>query len=153
MTEEQTIKVLELLNAFYAGGKNDPQQQVIAWHLILKDYDFQDAMNAVLTYAKNDRREYAQFPTVGRIIEQIEAEQNKKNNVIREVINAISYGRQYDVLSDNAKELVCGEEYNSWLNEDAEEFSRQAGFLAMALSDRQERIVKGKQLHIEGATE
>lgn len=143
MTQTETIKVLELLNAFYAGGKNDPKQQVIAWHLILKDYDFQDAMNAVLTYAKNDRREYAQFPTVGRIIEQIEAEQNKRNKHIQEVIRAISYGSPYYSLSDNAKALIGEDEYNSWLNEDAEEFSRQASFLEMALKNKQQRLLEG----------
>lgn len=143
MTKEQTIKVLELLNAFYAGGKNDPQQQVIAWHLILQDYDFQDAMNAVLTYARNDRREYAQFPTVGRIIEQIENEQRNKRKTIREVITAISYGRGYTELSDKAKLLICEDEYNSWLNEDAEKFSRQANVLECALRDKQKRLLEG----------
>ena len=143
MTEQQTIKVLELLNAFYAGGKNDPQQQVIAWHLILQDYDFQDAMNAVLTYAKNDRREYAQFPTVGRIIEEIEREQNRKQGIIREVITAISYGRRYSMISEKAKSLIGEDEYNSWLNEDAEKFSRQAGVLECALRNKQERLLEG----------
>lgn len=143
MTKEQTIKVLELLNAFYAGGKNDPQQQVIAWHLILQDYDFQDAMNAVLTYAKNDRREYAQFPTVGRIIEEIEREQNRKQGIIREVITAISYGRRYSMISEKAKSLIGEDEYNSWLNEDAEKFSRQAGVLESALRNKQERLLEG----------
>ena len=143
MTKEQTIKVLELLNAFYAGGKNDPQQQVIAWHLILQDYDFQDAMNAVLTYARNDRREYAQFPTVGRIIEQIENEQRNKRKTIREIITAISYGRGYTELSDKAKLLICEDEYNSWLNEDAEKFSRQASVLEYALRDKQKRLLEG----------
>ena len=143
MTKEQTIKVLELLNAFYAGGKNDPQQQVIAWHLILQDYDFQDAMNAVLNYARNDRREYAQFPTVGRIIEEIEREQNRKQGIIREVITAISYGRRYSMISEKAKSLIGEDEYNSWLNEDAEKFSRQAGVLESALRNKQERLLEG----------
>ena len=143
MTQTETIKVLELLNAFYAGGKNDPQQQVIAWHLILQDYDFQDAMNAVLSYAKNDRREYAQFPTVGRIIEEIEREQNRKQGIIKEVITAISYGRKYSMISEKAKALIGEEEYNSWLYEDAEKFSRQAGVLESALRNKQERLLEG----------
>lgn len=143
MTKEQTIKVLELLNAFYAGGKNDPQQQVIAWHLILKDYDFQDAMNAVLNYAKTDRREYAQFPTVGRIIEQIEKEKSDRQKAVKEVITAISYGRPYEALTNDARLLISNKEYNEWLSIDAEEFSQKADILELILKREQVKLLQG----------
>lgn len=143
MTKEQTIKVLELLNAFYAGGKNDPQQQVIAWHLILKDYDFQDAMNAVLNYAKTDRREYAQFPTVGRIIEQIEKEKSDRHKAVKEVITAISYGRPYEALTSDARLLISNEDYNEWLSIDAEEFSQKADILELMLKREQVKLLQG----------
>ena len=144
MTREQTIKVLELLNAFYAGGKNDPKQQVVAWHLILCDYDFEDTMNAVLNYAKNDRREYAQFPTVGRIIQEIERTAKLKESFINEVIKSIAYGRDYESMTSPAKLLIKRESYDEWKAMDAEEFAMQSLILAEALRDAQ------KQLKLKG---
>lgn len=145
MTREQTIKVLELLNAFYAGGKNDPKQQVIAWHLILCDYDFEDAMNAVLNYAKNDRREYAQFPTVGRIVQEIERTAQLKELYINEVVKAIAYGRDYDDLNPPAKLLIKRESYNEWKAMDAEEYAAQSNVLAEALRGVQQQLkLKGE---------
>lgn len=145
MTETQTIKVLELLNAFYAGGKNDPKQQVVAWHLILRNYDFEDAMSAVLTYARNDRREYAQFPTVGRIIEEIENVQKMKDNVVREVIRAISYGKAYDDMSVAAKRLIHKERYNEYLTMDAVVFAEvHAPKLTVELKTTQKNLLEAK---------
>ena len=121
MTQEQTIKVLE--------------QQVIAWHLILQDYDFEDAMNAVLTYARTDRREYAQFPTVGRIIEQIEKVYASKTRAINEVIRSIAYGRPYEELGVDEKLLISKHRYSDWLNMDAEKFANCSHKLAESLKE------------------
>ena len=143
MTQEQTIKVLELLNAFYAGGKNDPKQQVIAWHLILQDYDFEDAMNAVLAYAREDRREYAQFPTVGRIIEQIEKAFTAKSRTICNVIHSIAYGKPYSELGTDEKLLINKSRYDDWLNMDAEEFANKNHELA----DELKQIYKFNKEH------
>ena len=137
MTREETIKVLEVLNAFYAGGKNDPQQQAIAWHMVLADYDFNDAMNAVLRFAENDTREYAAFPAVGNIVGEIRAESARKNSAISEIIRAVGYGKEYSELSNDAKALIPESSYEKWLKIDAEKFSTQQNRFAAFLRDRQ----------------
>ena len=47
------------------------------------------------------------------------------------------------MISEKAKSLIGEDEYNSWLNEDAEKFSRQAGVLESALRNKQERLLEG----------
>lgn len=150
MTREQTIKVLELLNAFYAGGKNDPSQQVIAWHLILHEYDFKETMNAVLNYAKKDRREYAQFPTVGRIIEEIENAKKERAALVSHIVASIAYGRDYGDVKEAARSLISREEYEWWLDMDAEEFVYANPQLSKLLKEKQTEF---EQALLEGVKE
>ena len=141
MTKEQTIKILQLLNAFYAGGKNDPKEQVTAWHLILGGYDFEDAMNAVLHFAKNDARDYATFPAVGKIVKEIESIEQCRKSKVNEIIVGVSYGRTYDQLSIDAKLLISKKTYDDWLNMDAEVFATKAGTLKQVLLQKQKQLV------------
>lgn len=141
MTKEETIKVLQLLNAFYAGGNNNPKEQVIAWHMVMGKYDFNDAMTAVLHFAENDTRQYATFPAVGLIVNEIRKVEKSKNSTVNEIIVGISYGRSYDMISDNAKTLISEELYNEWLSMDAEVFNIKAGTYKQFLKSRQLRLV------------
>ena len=145
MTKEETLKVLAVLNAFYAGGKNDPKAQVTAWHLVMGKYDYNDAMAAVLRFAENDTRDYATFPAVGKIIAEIKAEERRKQNAINMVIRGIGYGRSYDMLSEDAKSLIPEESYNKWLKIDAEEFAEKQKAFA--------EFLKKRQLQLEGDTD
>lgn len=140
MTREQTIKVLQVLNAFYAGGKNDPKEQVTAWHLIMSKYDFDDAMTAVLHFAENDTREIATFPAVGLIVNEIRKAEKARSNTINEIIVGVSYGRAYDQISDEAHLLISKDMYNEWLNMDAEVFSTKAGTYREFLKNKQLRL-------------
>lgn len=145
MTQGETIKVLELLNAYYVGGKNDPKQQVVAWHLILKKYDFEDAMAAVMRFAENDTRSYPSFPGVGVIVNEINAEVKRRESRIAEVIRMVGYGKDYDSLSDEAKKLIPETSYAKWLAIDAEEFASRQGAFADFLRKR--------RLALEGGSE
>lgn len=136
MTELETIKILEMLSAFYAGGKNDPKQQVVAWHMILHEYDFSEAMDAVLHFAKNDTRQYATFPAVGKIVEQIRLAKHRREQTITEIIRSVGYGRQYADLSGEAKALIPEESYQKWLDVDATEFSEKQTKFAEFLRNR-----------------
>lgn len=124
MTKEETLAIMALLGAFYAGGKNDPKMQAQAWHMILYKYDFDVAKNAVIHYAENDTRDYATFPAVGRVVAEIKEEEHRRAKPINEILNAVSYGRDYKVLSEGAKQLVTEEMYDEWIKVDAEEFQR-----------------------------
>lgn len=133
MTQEQTIKVLELINAFYAGGRNDPKQQAVAWHLVLQAYDFNDAMSAVLNFARNDRRDYTTFPAVGNIIAEIEKIAIERHKPVKEILIALQYGSPYDKLTKEAKELITLDRYVAYLLMDGEEIINELPTIRTAL--------------------
>lgn len=140
MTKNETLYILAMLNAFYGGGKNNPEEQVSAWHLILQKYDYEDAKEAVLRFAENDTRQYATFPAVGLIVKEIRDTEAMRTSIATEVIIGISYGRDYQQLSDKAKMLMCEETYNDFLKMDAELFSLRMGSLRRSLLQKQKQI-------------
>ena len=140
MNKNETLVILAMLNSFYAGGKNNPEQQVNAWHMILHKYDFEDARQAVLRYAENDTRDYATFPAVGLIVKEIRKAEKARNDAISEIIIGISYGRTYGMISDKAKCLISRSAYEEWLSMDAELFSAKAGSLKQILQQKQKEI-------------
>lgn len=142
MTKNETLMILAMLNAFYAGGKNDPQQQVHAWHLILGKYDFNDAKEAVLTFAENDVRQYATFPAVGLIVNEIRKIKKNREGKVNEIMLGVSYGKTYDMISDEAKTLISEERYNEWLAIDAIKFSENAGKFRESLKQKQLRLTE-----------
>lgn len=137
MTEKETIKLMAMLNAFYAGGKGDPKLQATAWHLVLGKYDYRIASQAVIHFAENDTREYANFPPVGAIVAQIKKEIVEERKPITEIVKAVCYGWRYEQLSDNAKKLISEDKYDEWLKVDAEEFASHAELLADGLRRNQ----------------
>lgn len=147
MTKEQTIKVLQLLNAFYAGGHNDPKKQVTAWYMVLAKYDFDDAMKAVLDFAENDRRDYATFPAVGLIVDRIKKAKADRERSVREVIKNISYGLSYESLPEPSKVLITEDRYNEWLKVDAEEFAQNVGKFTEILKQKQLQIGTANDRH------
>lgn len=144
MTETECIKIMAMLGAFYSGGKNDPKMQAKAWYLILGKYPYRIAEQAVLHFAENDTREYATFPTVGKIVEEIRAEQKRIDKPIGEIIRNISYGRDYVQLSREAKALIREGVYDEWLNMNAEDFANKSDILADLLKGNQQMMLESK---------
>ena len=140
MIEQETVKIVAYLGAFYGAGKTNPEVMAVAWHQILKDYDFNIAERAVFNFAKNDTRDYATFPAVGKIVQAIEEEMRKDNAPIKEVVKAVSYGWGYNQLSADAKQIISEDRYDSWLKMDAEEFSNKAGIMAETLRSERKRL-------------
>lgn len=134
MTKEETMKIMSMLGAFYSGSKNNPKLQAEAWHLILQKYDYKTAQAAVLHFAENDRRDYATFPAVGVIVNEINLQKQREARPVREIIRRISYGQGYEELSDDAKRLISPGIYDKWLHIDAEEFASKADSFAELLS-------------------
>lgn len=145
MTKEETIKILAMLSAFYGQGKSDPEQMATAWHLVLGKYEYRIAQKAILNFAENDRREYATFPAVGKIVEAIKNEETKENRPIQEIIRSISYGRQYFTLTSEAKQIISEERYEGWLKMNAEEFANQSDRLAESLKGIQLKMIGGSE--------
>lgn len=140
MTKQETIKIMALLGAFYAGGKNDPKIQAEAWYMVLYKYDFEVAKVAVLRFAENDKREYATFPTVGCIVNAIKEEEYVRNRPIKEIMRGVSYGTSYSNLSEGAHKLISEEQYKEWLNINAETFQHDA--------EHYENLLKGKRNYL-----
>lgn len=123
MSKEETVKIMAMLGAFYGGGKTNPRMQAEAWYLILYKYDYEATKHAVLQFVENDKRDYAQFPGVGKIVDEIKKEQIRTEKPINEVVKAISYGKDYYMLSDDAKKLLSEDAYCERLNMNAEMFA------------------------------
>lgn len=140
MTKTETIQIMAMLGAFYGAGKSNPEVMAEGWFLILEPYDFEIARRAVLAFAKNDKRDYATFPAVGKIVQFIEEEMRKEQAPINEIIRGISYGRSYDQLSADAKANITEEHYGDWLKMDAEEFANRANVLAESLKGNRKRL-------------
>ena len=143
MTKQETIQIMAILSGFYGGGKSNPEIMAEGWHLILEPYEYEVAYKAVLDYARNDTREYAQFPTVGNIVKCIENEMHKEVAPINEITRAISYGWKYDQLSKEAQANISEEHYNDWLKMDAEKFQAKVNELAGTLkAQAKQRLLK-----------
>lgn len=144
MTKQEAIKIMALLGSFYGAGKSNPEVMAEGWHIVLEPYDYKHAYNAVLDFAKNDTRDYASFPTVGKIVQGIEKEMAREEAPIKEIVRAISYGWGYDQISADAKANITEEHYNDWLKMDAEKFANNAGALSDSLKKKQ-KMITGEQ--------
>lgn len=142
MTKGETIQLMAMLQAFYGMGKGNAEVMAEGWYLVLEPYDFEMARRAVLTFAKNDVREYGTFPTVGNIVKCIEDEMAKEQAPINEVVRAVSYGWGYEQLSKEAKELISPLRYDEWLKMDAEKFANDAGKLATILKSKRQALIE-----------
>ena len=121
MTKQETIVILAMLSAYYGEGKSDPEQMVAAWYVILKDYDFATAQVAVVNFAKTDYRDYATFPSVGKIVQAIDAERMKR----RAVFNAALAEKPYEELDSRYQEIITEDQYKWMLTKSYDELFKQ----------------------------
>ena len=117
MNRQEVTRLLAIISAYYGQSKADAETMVGAWHLLLKDYDYSIAEQAVLEFAKNDKREYSQFPNIGQIIASIK-EEEKSFNVIR---NIALRGGRYEALSEREKKWISEERFEK-LSKCSEEY-------------------------------
>ena len=153
MTKDETITIMAVLDAFYANGKGNPKAQANAWFLVLEKYDYDDAMRAVLRFAENDHRDYATFPAVGKIVQEIRNEAANKRQLVDGIIRAVAYGRQYSMLKKEEQELISESEYSYWLSMNAIEYSNRTDEFATFLRGRQARLLTGGDTNESGQHE
>lgn len=108
MTKEEVRKVLTILCAYYEPPKIDPADMLNAWYLALKDEDYGITTNAVVRFAKNDRRDYPKFPALGQIIGAVENEHGKIVRIRNSALNK----EDYIGLDPICKEYISEERYN-----------------------------------------
>lgn len=71
MTKKETAQLLFLLKEYYPHSfeSSSIENRVTAWHLILRDYPYQEAEAAVLAFASTDARGF--MPSVGQIVDKL----------------------------------------------------------------------------------
>lgn len=111
MKKAETLKLLAMLSAFYGQGKADPDQMVSSWHLILKDYSYEEAENAIIAFAKTDCREYATFPAPGIIVREIEKQHAEEQGSRNRAWNTILRTEKYMALPVECREVVTEEQF------------------------------------------
>ena len=140
MEINETGKVMEVLSAFYGQGKSDTNKMLIAWHEILKDYPYSLVYQAVMTYAKNDRREYASFPAPGAIMQVIEEAEAEQKNIVNRTFYALLHKTPYGEMPKEQQTICDQGVYERGLKMDEEELiARQDDFKRM-LRKTQKRL-------------
>ena len=141
MEINETGKVMEVLSAFYGQGKSETNKMLIAWHEILKDYPYGLVYQAVMTYAKKDRREYASFPAPGAILSVIEEAEAEQKNIVNRIFYALLHKTPYGEMPIEQQKLCRQDVYERGLKMDEEELlARQDAFKDMIRKEQ-------KQLH------
>lgn len=125
MTMQETIKIITMLSAYYGQGKADAKTMANAWHLILKDYDYDLAEKAVIEFAKTDKRDYASFPAPSKIIEQIEKQLAKYNLILNYAFNK----KAYRELPIGCHECISQDKYKELLLMDSEQLQKDRASL------------------------
>ena len=59
---------------------------------------------------------------------------------IKEIVRNISYGRDYSMLTADAKALISQERYDAWLKMDAEEFANKSMVISETLKSERKRL-------------
>lgn len=111
MTLEQTVDILSKISAFYGQPKSGTKEMAAAWYLIMCDYEYNDAVMAVVEYAREDKREYSSFPTIGSIIQTIEKVKLLPNKIFYKIRNNMPY----EDLSPLEKRIISQKAYEKAL--------------------------------------
>lgn len=107
MNKQEVTALLAILSAYYGNPKAEAADMVNAWHVVLKDYEYAIAEQACIEFAKNDNREYSQFPSIGNIVAAIKDEYN----CFLRIRNFAFHNKEYDEIGDRAKKWITAERY------------------------------------------
>ena len=122
MTKRETGEIIKLLLAYFRNNNDAGAGTMVdAWHAILKDYDYKTVRQAVIEFAKHDKRDYPTMPGVGAIIEQAEAIKAKKRRPVNIAFNYALDGRDYAGLPSEVQELLSEETYYKYRRQDTED--------------------------------
>ena len=122
MTKRETGEIIKLLLAYFRNNNDAGAGTMVdAWHAILKDYDYKTVRQAVIEFAKHDKRDYPTMPGVGAIIEQAEAIKAKKRRPVNIAFNYALDGTDYAGLPSEVQELLSEETYYKYRRQDTED--------------------------------
>lgn len=144
MTEQETLKVMATLSAFYGKPKADEMMMARAWHVTLRDYDYAYAMMAVHVFARKDTREYGSFPTLGCLIEAIE----EVKKVPHKIFYHLRQKTEYKDLEPEERWLIPEYAYNKAKAKDNEQLLDEHEVIINYIKDNAH-----KQYLLKGETE
>ena len=144
MTKTETIKIMAMLSAYYGQGKADAEAMANAWHIILKDYPYRLVEQAVIDYARNDRREYASFPSVGAIVKVVEEAQAEQRVIANKIFNALYNGKPFESLPEEYQQLCNRFVYERGLKMDEEELLAKQDEFKQMIRKEQARLESGE---------
>lgn len=147
MTKTETIKIMAMLSAYYGQGKSNAEIMANAWHLLLKDYPYNVVEQAVLTFARTDRRDYASFPAPALIIKVIEETQAERKALVSRTFNAMLNGRPYDDLTAEQRDMCHRELYEQGLKTDYEELIATQDAWKDAIRNKRKAIIRPKEVN------
>lgn len=122
MTKRETGEIIKLLLAYFRNNNDAGAGTMVdAWHAILKDYDYKTVRQAVIEFAKHDKRDYPTMPGVGVIMAQVDAIREKKRKPVNIAFNYAVNGTDYAGLPSEVKELLSEETYYKYRRQEPED--------------------------------
>lgn len=113
MNLKQTGKVVDMLKSWYQLRNDTDDRTLIGnWHLILEPYEYETVMEAVLHFARTDKRDYPSFPTPAQIINGIQTIEQQNRISMAKIAKHLIDGKTWDTMTPELQEIITEEDYN-----------------------------------------
>lgn len=141
MTLEQTLEIMAILSAYYGNPKADETTMAKAWHVTMGEYEYEYAVMAVHVFARKDKRDYASFPTLGNIVEEIENIQKAPHRIFGKMRKRM----EYKDLEQEERWLITEKAYNRALEKDDEELIDDHKVIIEFIKGNAQKQLKGEK--------
>lgn len=116
MTINETAEIVKLLMSYFRNNSSASAADMTkAWHLVLEPFNYMTAREAVIMYARNDRRDYPTLPGVGSIVEEIQKAEAKKKTPATDLTLQVNKLTDYENLPMRLREYVTERQYKDIL--------------------------------------
>lgn len=116
MNLKQTGKVVDMLKSWYQLRNDTDDRTLISnWHLILEPYEYETVMEAVLHFARTDKRDYPSFPTPAQIINGIQTIEQTNKIKMAKIAKHLIDGKAWDIMTPELQKIITEEDYNEIL--------------------------------------
>lgn len=112
MTRTETTEIMSMLVCYYrlpAGVEAGVMAS--AWHEILKPYAFVDVRDAIVEFARSDKRDYPTFPSPAQIVGGIKTAEQRSRSALNRIRNAMVYGKAWGALAPELRTMISEEDY------------------------------------------
>lgn len=118
MNKREAASILEKLRAYYP-IRNDltASQMLDAWYDILEPYEFDTVREAVVTFARTDKRDYPTFPSPALILNGIKTVEQSTRKIINGIMVKLVYEKEYAALTPEQARMITEDLYDELLAE------------------------------------